>query len=246
MDGLTIDRFQTDGRGSVSGLGGVLPDFMIRDRIKIVPFVDAAVDAGVVSYGLTSYGYDCRVGYKFKVFTPALCAVVDPKRLPPEAFVDVDLTPDGPHDLPSECGLSRRCRRCGAVPGADAGEACPASKPDHILIPPNSFALAETIEWFDIPRDVLAVCVGKSTYARCGIIVSVTPLEPEWRGRVTVEISNTTPLPAKIYAGEGIMQVLFVPGVAACRVSYADKKGRYQDQAGLVLPFVKGFGHDRG
>lgn len=202
--------------GRASTRAGVLPDFAIKDRVKIDPFVDATVDAGVVSYGLTSYGYDCRVGYKFKIFTPAMCAVVDPKRLSPETFVDVDLTPD---ETPA----------AGRPP-----------KPDHVLIPPNSFALAETVEWIEVPRDVICVCVGKSTYARCGIIVSVTPLEPEWRGRVTVEISNTTPLPAKIYAGEGIMQVLFFAAAETCLVSYADKKGRYQDQPGLVLPFVKG------
>jgi len=111
---------------------------------------------------------------------------------------------------------------------------------DTCLIPPNSFALAETVEYLEIPRSILCVCVGKSTYARCGIIVNVTPLEPEWRGRVTIEISNTTPLPAKIYAGEGIAQIIFLKGVAECKVSYADKKGKYQDQSGLTLPFVAG------
>jgi len=109
---------------------------------------------------------------------------------------------------------------------------------DECLIPPNSFALAETVEYLEIPRDVLGVCVGKSTYARIGIIVNVTPLEPEWRGKVTIEISNTTPLPAKVYAGEGIAQVLFLAADEVCRISYADKKGKYQDQPGLTLPFV--------
>ncbi|HYT90294.1 MAG TPA: dCTP deaminase [Gemmataceae bacterium] len=112
--------------------------------------------------------------------------------------------------------------------------------PDHIVIPPNSFALAETVEYFEIPRDILCICVGKSTYARCGIICNVTPLEPEWRGKITIEISNTTPLPAKIYANEGIAQILFFRGEAVCRTSYADKKGKYQDQQGLTLPFVPG------
>ena len=111
---------------------------------------------------------------------------------------------------------------------------------DYCLIPPNSFALAETVEYLEIPRDVLGICVGKSTYARCGIIVNVTPLEPEWRGKVTMEISNTTPLPAKIYAGEGIAQILFLATEAVCRISYGDKKGKYQDQKGLTLPFVIG------
>jgi dCTP deaminase len=111
---------------------------------------------------------------------------------------------------------------------------------DYCIIPPNSFALAETVEYLEIPRDILCVCLGKSTYARCGIIVNVTPLEPEWRGRITIEISNTTPLPAKIYAGEGIAQILFLKAEAVCRTSYADKKGKYQDQKGLTLPFVAG------
>jgi dCTP deaminase len=110
---------------------------------------------------------------------------------------------------------------------------------DYCLIPPNSFALAETVEYLEIPRDILCVCLGKSTYARCGIIVNVTPLEPEWRGRITIEISNTTPLPAKIYANEGIAQILFLKAEAVCKTSYADKKGKYQDQTGLTLPFVQ-------
>jgi len=111
---------------------------------------------------------------------------------------------------------------------------------DVCIIPPNSFALAETVETFEIPRDILATCLGKSTYARCGIIVNVTPLEPEWRGKITIEISNTTPLPAKIYANEGIAQILFFKADAVCEKSYADKKGKYQDQKGLTLPFVVG------
>jgi dCTP deaminase len=116
---------------------------------------------------------------------------------------------------------------------------------DHCVIPPNSFALAETVEYFEIPRDILAVCLGKSTYARCGIIVNITPLEPEWRGKITIEISNTTPLPAKIYAGEGIAQILFFRAEAVCRTSYADKKGKYQDQKGLTLPIVIGSNHSK-
>src|SRR4051795_6471753 len=181
---------------------GVLPDWQIERDIKIEPFAAEATRVGTISYGVTSYGYDVRVGRKFKVFTNALCAVVDPKNFDPRSFVDVEA--------------------------------------DHCLIPPNSFALAETVEYIEVPRDMLCVCVGKSTYARCGIIVNVTPLEPEWRGKVTIEISNTTPLPAKIYAGEGIAQVLFLTADEVCRVSYADKKGKYQDQKGLTLPFVPG------
>ncbi|MCS6850596.1 MAG: dCTP deaminase [Gemmataceae bacterium] len=181
---------------------GVLPDWRIERDIKIEPAADGAPRPGVISYGVSSYGYDVRVGRKFKVFTNAHCAVVDPKNFNPQSFVDIE--------------------------------------GDYCLIPPNSFALAETVEYFEIPRDVVAICVGKSTYARCGIIVNVTPLEPEWRGRVTIEISNTTPLPAKIYAGEGIAQILFLRAEAVCRTSYADKKGKYQDQQGLTLPFVLG------
>jgi dCTP deaminase len=181
---------------------GVLPDWQIKRAIKIEPFAEGLSRQGVISYGVSSYGYDVRVGRHFKVFTNARCAVVDPKNFDPASFVDME--------------------------------------GDYCLIPPNSFALAETVEYLEIPRDVIAICVGKSTYARCGIIVNVTPLEPEWRGRVTIEISNTTPLPAKIYAGEGIAQILFLRTEAACETSYADKQGKYQDQKGLTLPFVTG------
>jgi dCTP deaminase len=187
---------------------GVLPDWLIRNDIKIDPFAENAARPGVISYGVTSYGYDVRVGRHFKVFTNAHCVVVDPKNFDPASFVDVEA--------------------------------------DHCLIPPNSFALAETVESLEIPRDILAICVGKSTYARCGIIVNVTPLEPEWRGKITIEISNTTPLPAKIYAGEGIAQIVFLRGEAVCHRSYADKKGKYQDQKGLTLPFVVGNNHHPG
>jgi dCTP deaminase len=181
---------------------GVLPDWIIERDVKIEPKAPMQKRPGVISYGITSYGYDVRVDRKFKVFTNARCAIVDPKNFDPQSFIDVE--------------------------------------GDYCLIPPNSFALAETVEWFEIPRDMICVCMGKSTYARCGIIVNVTPLEPEWRGRITIEISNTTPLPAKIYAGEGIAQILFLRAEAACRVSYADKAGKYQDQQGLQLPFVVG------
>lgn len=179
---------------------GVLPDWMIEEGVKITPFAPQQHRPGVISYGLTSYGYDVRVDRNFKVFTNVWCSTVDPKHFDPKSFVDVEA--------------------------------------DVCIIPPNSFALAETVEYFEIPRNVLAVCMGKSTYARCGIIVNVTPLEPEWRGRITIEISNTTPLPAKIYAGEGIAQILFLRGVAECRTSYANKGGKYQDQTGLTLPIV--------
>jgi dCTP deaminase len=186
---------------------GLLPDWQIERDIKIEPFADGSVRPGTISYGVTSYGYDVRVGRHFKVFTNIYGAVIDPKNFSTTAFVDIEA--------------------------------------DHCVIPPNSFALAETVECFEIPRDILCVCVGKSTYARCGIIVNVTPLEPEWRGKITIEISNTTPLPAKIYANEGIAQILFLRAEAVCRTSYADKKGKYQDQKGLTLPFVIGSNHKK-
>jgi dCTP deaminase len=178
----------------------VLPDWLIAQEIKIDPFAEAAYRPGTISYGLSSYGYDVRVGRHFKVFTNVYGVVVDPKNFSPTAFVDMEV--------------------------------------DECIIPPNSFALAETVEYFEIPRNVLAICLGKSTYARCGIIVNITPLEPEWRGKITIEISNTTPLPAKIYANEGIAQILFFRAADVCKLSYADKKGKYQDQKGLTLPFV--------
>ena len=171
---------------------------MALEHRMIEPFEDRQVREGVVSYGLSSYGYDIRVADEFKVFTNINSTVVDPKNFDARSFVDV--------------------------------------KADVCIIPPNSFALAKTVEYFRIPRDVLTVCVGKSTYARCGLIVNVTPFEPEWEGFVTLEISNTTPLPAKVYANEGIAQVLFFQGDEPCEVSYADKKGKYQRQQGLTLP----------
>ena len=179
-----------------------MPDHWIRLQAAtagmIDPFVETQKRDGVISYGLSSYGYDARCADNFKIFTNVDSAVVDPKAFNRSSFVD----------------------RTGAV----------------CIIPPNSFALTHTIEYFRIPRDVLVICLGKSTYARCGIIVNVTPLEPEWEGQVTIEISNTTPLPAKIYAGEGICQFLFLQGAAPCEVSYADKAGKYMGQRGVALP----------
>jgi dCTP deaminase len=171
---------------------------MALEHGMIEPFEDRQVRAGVISYGLSSYGYDIRVADEFKVFTNINSTVVDPKNFDARSFVDV--------------------------------------KADICIIPPNSFALSKTVEYFRIPRDVLTVCVGKSTYARCGLIVNVTPFEPEWEGFVTLEISNTTPLPAKVYANEGIAQVLFFQSDEACEVSYKDKNGKYQGQKGLTLP----------
>ncbi len=171
---------------------------MACEHQMIEPFVDDQVRQGVISYGVSSYGYDVRVGNEFKVFTNVYNTLVDPKNFDPKSFVDIT--------------------------------------DDVCIIPPNSFALASTIEYFRIPRDVLTICLGKSTYARCGIIVNVTPFEPEWEGHVTIEISNTTPLPAKIYANEGIAQVLFFQSDEPCARSYKDKKGKYQAQRGVTLP----------
>jgi dCTP deaminase len=173
---------------------------MAQDKGMIDPFVDAQKREGVISYGLSSYGYDARVGTDFKIFTNVNSSVVDPKNFDQNSFVDRNT--------------------------------------DVCVIPPNSFALARTVEYFRIPRDVLVVCVGKSTYARCGIIVNVTPLEPEWEGHVTLEFSNTTPLPARIYANEGACQFLFLQGNEPCEVSYRDKAGKYQGQRGVTLPKI--------
>ncbi len=183
---------------------GLKPDFWIREmaleHTMIDPFTDGQVRNGVISYGLSSYGYDIRVADEFKVFTSGMgdLSVVDPKHLATEAMVDF------------------------------RGPVC--------IIPPNSFALARSLEYIRMPRNVLGAVLGKSTYARCGIVTNFTPLEPGWHGYITIEISNTTPLPAKIYSNEGIAQVLFFEGDAPCEVSYADKQGKYQGQQGVVLP----------
>jgi dCTP deaminase len=179
---------------------------MAREQRMIDPFVDTQVRAldregrKVISYGVSSYGYDMRVAPEFKIFTNVLSAIVDPKHFDSKSFVEFE------------------------------GDVC--------IVPPNSFALARSVEYFRIPRNCLTICVGKSTYARCGIITNVTPFEPEWEGYVTLEISNTTPLPAKIYANEGICQVLFFEADAddICETSYADKAGKYQAQTGVTLP----------
>ncbi len=183
---------------------GLKQDSWIREKAlkegMIEPFVEGLTTQGVVSYGLSSYGYDIRVSNEFKIFTNINATVVDPKHFDSANVVDF------------------------------VGDIC--------IVPPNSFALARTIEYFKIPRNVLAICLGKSTYARCGIIVNVTPFEPEFEGHITIEISNTTPLPAKIYANEGIAQVLFFEGDDECEVSYKDRSGKYHGQTGITLPKV--------
>lgn len=182
----------------------IRPDSWIREKALeqglINPFEEKQVRDGVISYGVSSYGYDIRVANEFKIFTNVFNTIVDPKHFNPKSFVDFN------------------------------GKVC--------VIPPNSFALARSVEYFRIPRNILTICLGKSTYARCGIITNVTPLEPEWEGFVTIEISNTTPLPAKIYAGEGIAQVIFFEADEVCKSSYRDRAGKYQAQKGITLPHI--------
>jgi dCTP deaminase len=184
--------------------GRILVDWEIREYVQkyrmIDPFEDRLVRQGVISYGLSSMGYDIRVADEFKIFTNINTTVVDPKHFDPRSFIDVK------------------------------GDAC--------IIPPNSFALGRSLEYFRIPRTVLGICIGKSTYARCGIVVNITPLECEWEGHLTIEISNTTPLPAKIYGNEGIAQVIFLESEQACEISYADRGGKYQYQQGITIPRV--------
>jgi dCTP deaminase len=180
----------------------ILPDHWIRQQANesqmIEPFAEKQKGEGIISYGLSSYGYDARLDNSFMIFTNVYNSIVDPKNFDSKAFVKFE------------------------------GDVC--------VIPPNSFVLCQTMEYFKIPNDVLVVCLGKSTYARCGLIVNVTPLEPGWEGQVTLEISNTTPLPAKVYAGEGIAQFLFLKGDSACEVTYAARAGKYMGQRGVTLP----------
>lgn len=186
-------------------LPGILSDAQIRELATrhgmIEPFVEKQTAKGMISYGLSSYGYDARCSDEFKIFTNVDNAIVDPKAFSDASFVD------------------RRTDIC--------------------VIPPNSFVLTRSVEYFRIPRDVMVICLGKSTYARCGLIVNVTPLEPGWEGHVTLEISNTTPLPARVYAHEGVAQFLFFKGSEACEVSYADRDGKYMRQTGVTLPRLK-------
>lgn len=183
----------------------ILSDREIIERVErenmIEPFVDHQVSDGVISYGLSSYGYDFRVADEFKIFSNVNYTAVDPKNFDQAGFVDV-------------------------------------VSDEYCVIPPNSFVLARSVEYFRIPRDILTVTLGKSTYARCGLILNVTPFEPGWEGQATLEISNTTPLPARIYANEGIGQVVFLRASQECAISYADRKGKYQRQRGIVLPRI--------
>jgi dCTP deaminase len=175
-------------------------DRWIREMAEegmIRPFQKSQTGKGIISYGVSSYGYDMRIADEFKIFSGTNTAVIDPKSLDQTSFTDFK------------------------------GGVC--------ILPPNSFVLGRSVEYFRIPRDVLVICLGKSTYARCGIIVNVTPLEPEWEGYVTIEISNTAPVPVRVYANEGIAQVLFLGAAEVCEKSYADKAGKYQAQKGITL-----------
>ena len=173
---------------------------MAREHKMIEPFEEKQVRKGVISFGVSSYGYDLRIADEFKIFTNINTTIVDPKNFDPKSLVDF--------------------------------------KGDVCIVPPNSFALGRSVEYFRIPRKVITITLGKSSYARCGIITNVTPLEPEWEGYVTLEVSNTTPLPARIYANEGIAQVLFFESDEICETSYKDKQGKYQGQVGVTLPRV--------
>jgi dCTP deaminase len=183
---------------------GLKPDHWIRkmalEHSMIEPFVEKQVRQGVISYGVSSYGYDLRVADEYKIFTNVHSAIVDPKHFVPESFFDF--------------------------------------KGDVCVIPPNSFALARSVEYFRIPRSTLVICIGKSSYARCGLLVNVTPLEPSWEGHITLEISNTTPLPAKVYSNEGLAQLLFLEADEECEISYADRNGKYQGQTGVTPPRI--------
>lgn len=186
----------------------VLSDIEIKERSldnkMISPFVEQLIrkteNEKVLSYGLSSYGYDVRVSNEFKVFTNINNSIIDPKDFSNDNFI-TKVVKDN----------------------------------DCLILPPNSFALANTIETFKVPRDIIIVCVGKSTYARCGVVVNVTPIEPEFEGQVVLEFSNTTTLPVKIYANEGACQFLFFKADNICKTSYADRKGKYQGQKGITL-----------
>jgi dCTP deaminase len=266
---------------------GVLPDWMIERDIKITPFSPPTSGDGRISFGVTSYGYDVRLGYKFKVFDViGSCqskGVINPKDFDTKALREIDLSPLQHHNWePPGTGRPAKCLWCDVTcTEVNKDMPCPGV-PNYIVIPPNSFALGESLEHFDIPRDVLCIVMGKSTYARCSLVVNVTPGEPEWKGHWTIEMSNTSPLPIMVFAGEGIMQAIFIrtdghseaalnatrrlcgqefQGPASlhmerrlqsveeqlhkdlsngtCRQSYADKKGKYQDQKGLTNPIVE-------
>ena len=199
---IALQHIQAMAQTANPSFPGIMPDHWIREKSvnegMIEPFTEKLKRDGVISYGLSSYGYDARLADEFMIFTNVDNALVDPKNFSNDSFVE--------------------------------------RKTDVCVIPPNSFVLCRTVEYFRIPKDTLVICLGKSTYARCGLIVNVTPLEPGWEGHVTLEISNTTPLPAKVYANEGICQFLFFKGSSPCEVSYSDRAGKYMGQKGVTLP----------
>lgn len=202
---LAMKAIQAASETASPSFPGIMPDHWIRDASvnhgMIDPFTEKLKREGVISYGLSSYGYDARLADEFMIFTNVDNAIVDPKDFSDKSFVN--------------------------------------RKTDVCVIPPNSFVLCRTVEYFKIPKDILVICLGKSTYARCGLIVNVTPLEPGWEGHVTLEISNTTPLPAKVYANEGICQFLFFKGSSPCETTYADRSGKYMGQRGVTLPRIE-------
>ena len=217
---------------------GLKPDHWIRkmalEQRMIEPFVDGQVRDGVISYGLSSYGYDIRVADEFKIFQPEITA----SKLSGVQYILSQVWPYLTHrrDAASRALAELKSSQSIVVDPKDLADSFADFKGETCIIPPNSFVLGRTVEYFRVPRSVLTVCVGKSSYARCGIIVNVTPFEPEWEGYVTIEISNTTPLPAKIYGGEGIAQVIFFEADEECDTSYAERKGKYQHQQSIVLP----------
>ena len=174
---------------------------MAMEENMIEPFRSEQVSKGQISSGVSSYGYDMRLGRKFEIFKGTSRDVLDPKQVNTDQFES--------HE----------------------GESC--------LVPTGSFVLGQSMEYFRIPRDVLTICSGKSTSARCGVLVNVTPLEPEWEGYVTLSISNTGPCPVRLYAEEGIAQVIFLGAESVCETSYADKKGKYQSQQGIAHALVR-------
>ena len=220
-------------------LTGLLPDHEIRklclEEDMITPFTEGEKRPGKISYGLSHYGYDIRLGYKFKIFTPTLSAVVDPKAIDDRAFANIDLSPDNCNMKGNPVG-GWSCVTCNKQCEIKAD--CSHAKPDYILIPPNSYVLGESLETFNMPEDVLSICLGKSTLARVALIVNVTPLEPGWKGKLTIEISNSCQLPVKLYPGEGVAQLLFFRALSQCEKSYKSKEGRYQNQIGLQISKV--------
>jgi len=254
FDALYAQHISLSDRAFFSN-AGLLPDWMIEKHIPIKPFLPEQIKTDrhnrpIISYGLGPYGYDISLGYKFKIFTASRCAVVDPLNIDPKAFWDEEVDrPDNSDHIwasgPGEKLLT--CSRCGQQVSHPnfAAKICPGDGRRHcdmpfIMVPPNSMVLGEAIEWIEMPRDCMGLCIGKSTYARCGITNPITPIEPGWKGRLTLEIANQNPLPAKVYPGQGIAQILFFRALAECKTAYNERPGggKYQGAPGLQLPRV--------